>query len=598
MNIKEEFNNVSPAWYYGIIIVFSAIFLFSIYFILDNSYNRIETVKTIDDSLSIPDFSHVSGFYKDDIEVELQHPDENANIYYTIDGSIPNIDDNLYTAPLKIKDIYKRSPNIEDIPTSPIWKMPSSNIHEGIVIRAAVHIPEKGMSKVATRHYFISPQGEIPYNIPIVLLATDNDNLFDRKKGIYIMGEKYYEKRLFKDRLLHGYQWYEFPANYQQRGTKWKKDGFFEYIDLKGKKSFKSDVQLKIFGGITRAFPQKSLSISFAHTTQGFPFFKNSSIQTYQSLILRSSGQDWRNALLRDAYFHKVIKDMHLETMDYQPVVLFINGKFWGLHNVREHWSLENIALKNNCKPEDITFLEYNWDEFIFKDIDEPTNENNETKSNFKELVDFVIENNFSEAHNYEILQEKIDLDNFVDYMIAQNYCGNIDWPNVNWKMYKINKDGEQGKWRVILHDVDVSLGNNWDQNLREANTYLFNMFDHKFQNQTFITLLFRRLLENKTFTKLFIERYNHHLSTTFEQNRMLSILDPLQKTIQPYITAHIDRWGFPESLNQWKHEVDVIRKFIRLRPDIVKMQLKEFAKNPTYYNEKYPEKPFTYKIM
>lgn len=598
MNIKEEYNNSSSATlFYSVLIALTLAFLLSLYLLLFTREKEDKIADVVNPSFTIPSFSHESGFYTEDLEVQLSHVDEDVKIYYTLDGSAPTLDNNEYNEPLKIKELYRRGPTIEDISTSPIWKWPSGDIHESIVLRAAAYIPGKGMSQVASKNYFISSNTENPYKIPLLFLVAGNDDLFGYKKGIYVVGKNYYDTKLHKNRLLIDHQWWEFPANYNQRGSRWHINGNFEYFDPLSQKNFSWDVKFKIFGGITRSFPQKSLSIAFKEKTD-FPFFKGSEKKHINSLILRSSGQDWKHALLRDAYFHKVIKDMHLEVQDYQPTILFLNGKFWGLHNIRDHWSVENLSLTYNCNPEDITFLEYNWGEFIFKEREEPTLGNLEEKSAFKEFVDFVINNNFSNDYHYELLKDKVDIDNFIDYIIAQTYCANVDWPNINWKMYKVNKEDVKAKWRFILHDVDVSLGSQLGvDDFSSVDGYKVNMFNHIFENKTFISVLFGKLLRNKNFTEEFLKKYDFHLNHTFEKRRMLSMLNEAQELIAPYVPAHIKRWGYPDSPEQWQQEIKVIQNFIQLRPEILRLHLQQLAKSPLYFEERYPQEAFIYVI-
>ena len=40
---------------------------------------------------------------------------------------------------------------------------------------------------------------------------------------------------------------------------------------------------------------------------------------------------------------------------------------------------------------------------------------------------------------NYNYLKKKIDVDNFIDYMIFQSYIGNVDWPFNNIRFFAID---------------------------------------------------------------------------------------------------------------------------------------------------------------
>jgi hypothetical protein len=80
----------------------------------------------------------------------------------------------------------------------------------------------------------------------------------------------------------------------------------------------------------------------------------------FNDIALRNSGNDFpstiwepnyfQRTMLRDAYVHTICKHNHFDTQDYQPIILFLNGEFWGIHNIREKYNYGFFNRKYGLK--------------------------------------------------------------------------------------------------------------------------------------------------------------------------------------------------------------------------------------------------------
>ena len=61
-------------------------------------------------------------------------------------------------------------------------------------------------------------------------------------------------------------------------------------------------------------------------------------------------------------------------------------------------------------------------------------------------LIDFVETNSLDNLANFNYVAEKIDIDNFIHYNVAQIYFNNLDWPGNNIKFL----NSPDTKWRWI----------------------------------------------------------------------------------------------------------------------------------------------------
>ena len=66
-------------------------------------------------------------------------------------------------------------------------------------------------------------------------------------------------------------------------------------------------------------------------------FFVDKEIDEFKSLVLRNSGNDAGSTFLRDGFIQTIIKDrMDIDNQAYQPVLVYLNGEYFGLLNLRE----------------------------------------------------------------------------------------------------------------------------------------------------------------------------------------------------------------------------------------------------------------------
>ena len=389
------------------------------------------------------------------------------------------------------------------------------------------------------------------HQLPIISIIADSMELFDDTLGIYSKGVGVAEN------------WQGIKANYFSK----KKIKIDLAYFVNNKLVLSQICKMNVSGGGSRKQPQKSFNISSKNNFD-YPFFKNLTFENYKSLRLRVSGQDWRETHLRDALMHTLVDKTNIDTQAYQPAILYLNGKYWGIYNIREKFNKNYLFQHHGVK--NIDALEQN-----IKIIDG-------SNTNYIELIEFIKQKELNKKENWKWIEEQVDIENFIDYYCSQIYFANTDWPGNNIKYWK----SMNGKWRWFLHDTDLGFafapiwGHPGGLN---HNTLQFALNDSvtSNHNQAWSTLLFRKFLENKKFKKKFISKFDEHLNITFQSSRVINIIDSLANNIAPEIPKHIDRWKNEadylfQSIEDWEKELEILRDFSRKRPDIVRSHLKE----------------------
>ncbi len=243
---------------------------------------------------------------------------------------------------------------------------------------------------------------------------------------------------------------------------------------------------------------QKSVRI-FARKEYGDEFinykiFPEKEIRKFSSLVLRNGGYpEFRSTMFRDGFMQTLIsEEMDLETQAYRPCIVYVNGEYWGIFNIREKQNEEYLKENNGIDPNNLDILENNM------------NVVEGDKSHYEHMLDFIRSNDLSIQSNYDSLKQWMDIDNYLNYQIAQIYFANNDWPANNIKYWRPKTD--DGKWRWMLFDVDGGFGLN-------AN-YDFNSIEYAtaedsklWNNSPWSTFLFRNLLKNNEFADEFFTK-------------------------------------------------------------------------------------------
>src|SRR5690606_36984607 len=81
----------------------------------------------------------------------------------------------------------------------------------------------------------------------------------------------------------------------------------------------------------------------------------------YGGFILRNSGNDFNVTMFRDALMQQLIRDqMDIDYQAYQPAVLYLNGQYWGIQNLREKIDADFIESNYGLKKDEFDLLEGN----------------------------------------------------------------------------------------------------------------------------------------------------------------------------------------------------------------------------------------------
>lgn len=467
-----------------------------------------------------PLFSYNDGFYNSPISITITSI-ENDKIYYSLDGSDPDENSLPYSTPILI-DSTK-------------------------VLRARAYRTGFLSSKISTHTYFINSIS----SLPAISLSTDPKNLFDEDYGIYVLG------RNADSTYPHA------GANFWED---WERPIHVDFFETNGTKEFDFDGGVQIFGGWSRALPQKSLAIfarsKYGYNTLNYKLFGDLPYNEYKAFVLRNSANDWHLTMFRDGLMTTLMDDVDLDKQDYRPSVVFINGEYWGILNVREKVNEHFLAQHHNLNPDSLDILENHFD------VIQGSN------SDFVDLYLFIENSDMSINTNYDYVRTKMDVNNFIKYIVSEIYFDNQDWPAGNVKYWR---NSNNGKWRWILYDTD------WGFGYTGPDAYLHNTLEYATNpnasadasNAPWSTLILRKLLENESFKFDFINCFADYSNTIFDSSVVVEKINSMKSVIEPEIQRHGARWNTFD-LNQWLDNVQVMRDFANQRIYYLRLYFKQ----------------------
>ena len=487
-----------------------------------------------------------SGYVKNGFYLKLNNL-EKGQIYYTIDGSLPTKNSLVYNGNIFVNEVKE---DLSKVVTSKIWKAPffdGLKERKAFVLRSSNNFINNRYSIPDNQTYFFSND----YKLPVVSLMLNPKHFVSDNEGVYVFGQT----GIDSNKWTHKPWWDEF-GNYSERGFKSERRCLVQFFDEKLNLKFEGDFGVRINGNATRAFPQKSLRIktSKVYSDKKLNYtFESSTLTQFDQLVLRNSGNDWGKTMIADGVMQSLLKDFKIDKQFFKASVVYVNGEYWGIHNIRTKFNDNLLADLNNVTTKEVLLLEGNG---------EVKDGNEKLISHFNKLIGAI--NN----KDKELILSCIDKESFYDYMIAQTFFANQDWPNNNHRFYVLNKEGKK-KIKWVVFDLDYGfgyLGNN------QVST---NMFTYLQQHKnTFLVKMFNVLMSDKKCKEDFRKRYLKRLENDFTQEKALNSINKFKNNIGEEIKYQIARWRYPVSVKEWENNIDAFSDFGLKRGLIVKKQL------------------------
>ena len=488
----------------------------------------------------LPAFSVTPGIYDNAVTVAIT-AGEGETIRYTTDCTTPNASSEVYSGELSIS--------------------------KNSVIRAAAFRDGYLSGDVATATYLFRSDG-VNHALPVVTLVTDPDNLWNSKTGIYATGDQFDpDAASYADTLKSATYYQAKFATEEQVDTIWEKPAAFSLFDDNGKQVFTQNVGIRIAGSFGRGRAQKGFNViarkEYGKGSMEYPFFENRPYTEYKAVVLRAGAQDQNRSKIRDELASGLLEgtDINILYQAYRPTVLYLNGEYWGVYFMKEKRNRFFVAQHENT--------ENNVDLAIGKGFKQRTYGDN---SDWVSLYEYATSHDLSSAEAYAYVSERMDVDSFRDYMIAEIYNGNTD--TYNFQYYRL----KGGKWKFIFYDFC------WGFQSPGHETLAFRM--GKTPSDVCSAKLFAAMLQNKGWRDSFCRRFGELLNTAFAPERVSALIDQLYGYVEPEIKREREKFNKDTFMGVkqpntnlgtyegFQSEISKLKDFAQRRPEELKRQL------------------------
>ena len=460
------------------------------------------------------------------IKLSIKAPEgspEGTEIHYTTDGSEPTI-------------------------ASPVYK--TAMIENTTVIRAKAFC-EGYISPVSTAQSYIFHPREM--TLPIFSVLTDDRYLNDTEIGLFANNHSK------EDKKLHD----------------WRRPVNIEFFNAPGTESiFNQLSETRIQGGQSRGNALRSM-VFYAnkrfdpeHKRFSYEFFPDQKpgVTEFKSFSLRDGGNDFGDLYFRDLIIQRTMGS-HTD-LDWQAghsAVLYINGEYMGMLNIRERSNEDNIYSNYNGL-EDLDIVEIgheqdqNSNNLFIEELKEGTSDFYEAFKAF-----------YSEkGHTLAEYEEWIDVSEYLNVMVLNLFYGNIDFPGNNLVFWRPNDDDTESGlpkiWRVIVKDTDFGLGLYSRKSDYNTIDLIFNPNAHSGDNWACTepaTRLFKNMMENEEIRAMFIDKCCVFMGDFMNAKGTGEIIDLIKAEALEEFVAHRDKynagggwWGQPDNRS------DILNKF------------------------------------
>lgn len=456
------------------------------------------------------------GFYRDPVTLNPPSTSDGMKVRCTQNGSAPTKDSQEFNQPITIET--------------------------NTVLRCAAFKDGLLTKQVVTNTYFI---GEM-VNMPVVAVSVDP-----------IFFEKYYKKTNGGEPDMKHDQMYAPNESYpDDSGELPVHVEYFEAGSNSKEKAWEIDAGISLMGGWSRMERKKSVAIAMREEYEtgwlNYPLFETRKdvSHKFKGFNLRNNGNRFVADYFADAVGGAVLEGSGVDYQRSRQVVVFYNGTYYGIHDMRERYNKNYVESNYGIDAGTVNFI---------KHLNKSVTASNGTTADYLTMLKFVADNDMSVPANYEMAKAMIDVGNFADYMIAEMYIHNGDWPDNNVRAWK----SPEQPWKFMIYDLDH--GFRWDWNVAgfSESTNMFSWVKKGGKNgcasgEFCFATLFNKLIANNDFKRLFInhasvmlEKYLNGKNVTDKAKFLAGMLDASD------VARDMEVEAYKERRNSYAHEFD-----------------------------------------
>lgn len=357
-------------------------------------------------------------------------------------------------------------------------------VNRNMVVRCEETDASGKVLRSSHQTYFIGEKT----SMPVVALTVSAEGFFSRYKIMSCEGSDPYQCPGLMDDV-------EFPVHVE----------FFEKGSRSALKAWEIDAGISLMGNYSRTYEKKPVAIKMKKIYQDgslkYPLFDvRSDRKKFRGFNLRNSGNRYVGDYVGDPVLTSLVEGSSVDYQRSRQVLVFYNGKYMGIHDLRER--LNEHFVETNYKGIDSKSVDF------VKHVKNVVTASGGTAVAYNAMLDFIAANDFSGENNeaYKQVQTMMDVGNYADYLAAEIYVANADWPSNNVRAWCA--PGQPFKF--VLFDLDQGFGWSWvssDFQMNKGGMFAWMRHDRG-EGRTgpgYFANIYIKLIENPDFRRLFI---------------------------------------------------------------------------------------------
>lgn len=417
-------------------------------------------------------FSEEEAFQQEAFELSLSSGLFGGKIYYTLDGSNPTLDSEVYTGPIRIEE----------------------GLPDRVTVVKAALLQGGQLGEVYTRTYFVGANVDELFDVMVVSLSADDEALYDEETGIF--------------------------ANYEESGEngEWDRPAYVEFYESDGSLMLKQGTGIAVSGHGSRIYEQKSIKLissslyDMDHPTFDYDFFEtdmagNRTGQTYNRLVLRNGGSDHEGTMIKWNVVSRLAKESGIICAGARPGILFLNGEYYGIIQLQEKYTAYNVASAIGAQKDDIEKYE-------------PNEVNSSRFGGYYNRLN----SDLNDPERQEKLELSVDMPDMLRHYAVNLIMNNIDWPFHNFLSWKCAGTSTSpygdGRVRFFLYDLDAVYQDT-------SGAEIPNEFDYLMESPiTDMTDTFYLLMQSDKYRTQFVNMVCDLTATAFDGDHVVQVIE------------------------------------------------------------------------
>lgn len=435
--------------------------------------------------------------------------------------------------------------------SSPIQSGSELELIKTTILQCAYFKNGKPPSRTVLRTYIV---GRLP-DLPIVSIAVNQYDMFDAPEALY--------KSSFKVGADCG-------GGYSSFYTEEEIPIHVDFFEKGAEFAWSYPAGIHIHGGCSRMHPKKSVIVSFRESygqknLRYSLFPEHPHLTKFKHFMLRNNGNNYDYDYIRDMLMESLTEGLDIDYQKGRAVVVYYNGRYYGIHNLRERTNSDYFETNYNMNEDNIDLVSVENEGIVKRGSDE----------DYQRIVSWLEVNSLASSDNNNLrqLEQWIDVDNFTNHFQSRIFYKDCDWPGKNMKRWRNNL--MRTKWRWLLYDTDHGFGSWGTSHLagRSMMQFITSTNGPSWPNPPHSTFLLRKLLENQSYKNAFINRFSVLIATYFTTERINARKSKLEAAISSEVMYDQQRWSTKSEMNL----PQTMASFISSRPSSMQSELGTF---------------------